>query len=165
MGSNDSAHRVVIGVDGSPSSQAALRWAVRYANLIGGSVVAIYAWELPGMYGWSAPAVDADLDEEVARDRFGEEIREVLGDTIPVELRQRLVRGNPTAVLLAAAEGGRGTGGGQPGQGRLRQRAARLGEPAVRTACDVSGGHCPPGHGRGTAEPVRRRLSHFSGAR
>ncbi|MFI1398672.1 universal stress protein [Streptomyces sp. NPDC020681] len=105
MASSDSAHRVVVGVGGSPSSQAALRWAVRHAALIGGSVEAVCAWELPGMYGWSAPAADADLDEEVARDRFGEEIRTVLGEQTPVELQKRLVRGNPTEVLLAAANG------------------------------------------------------------
>ncbi|WP_406306620.1 universal stress protein [Streptomyces sp. NBC_00885] len=105
MESKASAGRVVVGVDGSPSSQSALRWAMRHAGLIGGVVEAVGAWELPGMRGWSAPAVDADLDEEVARSQFVEELRSVVGDEPSVEVRERLVRGNPTEVLLAAAEG------------------------------------------------------------
>ncbi|MEU4498927.1 universal stress protein [Streptomyces sp. NPDC023998] len=105
MESKASAGRVVVGVDGSPSSQTALRWAMRYAGLIGGFVHAVGAWELPGMHGWSAPAVDADLDEEVARSRFVEELRSVVGDASSVEVRESLVRGNPVAVLLGAAEG------------------------------------------------------------
>lgn len=49
MESKASAGRVVVGVDGSPSSQSALRWAMRHAGLIGGVVEAVCAWELPGM--------------------------------------------------------------------------------------------------------------------
>ena len=35
--------KIVVGVDGSPSSRAALRWAVRQAVLIGGTVDALLA--------------------------------------------------------------------------------------------------------------------------
>lgn len=44
----DSGPRVVMGVDGSQSSYAALRWAVRYGGLIDAGVEAVAAWELPG---------------------------------------------------------------------------------------------------------------------
>ncbi|MDQ0687367.1 hypothetical protein QFZ56_006330 [Streptomyces achromogenes] len=44
----DSGPRVVMGVDGSQSSYAALRWAVRYGGLIDVGVEAVAAWELPG---------------------------------------------------------------------------------------------------------------------
>ena len=39
--------RIVVGVDGSPSSRAALRWAVRQAVLTGGTVDAVLAWQVP----------------------------------------------------------------------------------------------------------------------
>ncbi|MER7842222.1 universal stress protein [Streptomyces sp. NPDC096040] len=59
--------RVVVGVDGSPASYAALRWAVRYAGLVGGTVEAIAAWELQGLQSWSGPAADMDIDEDDTR--------------------------------------------------------------------------------------------------
>src|ERR1035441_2274121 len=52
--------RIVVGVDGSPSSQEALRWAVRQAGLTGGTVDAVMAWEFPsaiGGYGWGPAAM------------------------------------------------------------------------------------------------------------
>lgn len=51
MTGNDAAPRVVVGVDGSPSSYAALRWAIRQAQLIGGTVDAVGAWETLVAYG------------------------------------------------------------------------------------------------------------------
>ncbi|KJK59915.1 universal stress protein [Saccharothrix sp. ST-888] len=118
MDTNDSAPRIVVGVDGSPSSGAALRWAVRQAGLIGGTVDAVGAWEPPVAYGWSAPVVDTTLDEEAARRAFTTELREVLGDACPVKVNGRLVLGHPAAVLLEAANdaellvvGNRGRGG------------------------------------------------------
>ncbi len=105
MSSEESAPRVVVGLDGSPSSHGALRWAVRQAELIGGAVDAITAWEFPPMYGLSAPAVDADLDVQVAQQRLDDEVREVLGEDRSVEVRARVVRANPAEALLDAAEG------------------------------------------------------------
>lgn len=118
MGADTSRPRVVVGVDGSPSSHAALRWAVRYAGLIDGTVDVVAAWDLPGAYGWSALAVDADFDEAVARQRLDQELSEVLGAEGAASVRALLVRGNTVAVLLAAAKeaealvvGSRGRGG------------------------------------------------------
>jgi universal stress protein family protein len=39
--------RIVVGIDGSESSQAALRWALRQAKLGGGRVEAVIAWRYP----------------------------------------------------------------------------------------------------------------------
>jgi nucleotide-binding universal stress UspA family protein len=62
---NGNGPRIVVGVDGSPSSQEALRWAVREARAVGGSVDAVTAWEYPagvGGFGWSPGAAFAGSD-------------------------------------------------------------------------------------------------------
>ncbi|MFG2123679.1 universal stress protein [Streptomyces sp. NPDC048710] len=105
MDANVSEPRVVVGVDGSPSSYAALRWAVRYAGLVGGTVDAVAVWELAGLYGWSAPAVDLDVDEDDVRQRMRQELTDVLGADAAGAVRTHVVHGNPADVLLRAAEG------------------------------------------------------------
>ncbi|MFE3323551.1 universal stress protein [Streptomyces sp. NPDC059176] len=105
MGTSDAAPRVVVGIDGSPSSYSALRWAVRHAGLIGATVDAVAAFEVPGAHGWSAPAVDADFDAHEAKRGLVAEVREVLGETGETQVHEHLVRGNPAEVLLSAAEG------------------------------------------------------------
>ncbi|MER6126400.1 universal stress protein [Streptomyces sp. NPDC001795] len=117
MSRNAPGPRVVVGIDGSPSSHAALRWAVRYADLISGSVDAVAAWELPGMYGWSGPVVDAALDEDNARQGLVQELRDVLGAELPSSVKAHLVRGNPADVLLQAAEGAEALVVGSRGRG------------------------------------------------
>ncbi|GGJ06800.1 universal stress protein [Streptomyces brasiliensis] len=117
MDKDVSGPRVVVGVDGSPSSHAALRWAVRYADLIGGGVDAVAAWELAGMYGWSAPAVDTDFDEEIARQQLTQELTETLGAEGAGRVRALLVRGNPVDVLLRAADGAEAVVVGSHGRG------------------------------------------------
>lgn len=57
--------RIVVGVDGSDSSKAALRWAIRQAKLTGGSVDAVTVWRFPSTYGW-APSPDGMPDLEAA---------------------------------------------------------------------------------------------------
>ncbi|MFH8381825.1 universal stress protein [Kitasatospora sp. NPDC018058] len=105
MNANDSGPRVVVGVDGSPSSHAALRWAVRHAALIGGVVDAVGAWEPPSHFGWSAPVVDTAFDRELAERRFADELHTVLGEDQPVQVRRSLVMGDPSDVLLDASQG------------------------------------------------------------
>ncbi|CAL9662829.1 Universal stress protein_MSMEI_3859 [Streptomyces sp. enrichment culture] len=118
MGMHAIEPKVVVGVDGSPSSYEALRWAVRYAGMVGGTVHAVAVWELPGLYGWSAPAVDMDVDEDGTRQRMRKELTDVLGAEAAGSVRTHVVHGNPADVLLRAAEdaevlvvGSRGRGG------------------------------------------------------
>ena len=47
--------RIVIGVDGSPSSIQALKWAFGQAILTGGTIDAVCAWHYPNVYGFAVP--------------------------------------------------------------------------------------------------------------
>ena len=57
---------VVVGVDGSPDSDVAVRWAAQYATLTGADLTLVTAWHWPTSYGvpmaWEGwdPAVDAE---------------------------------------------------------------------------------------------------------
>lgn len=137
--------RVVVGVDGSPASYEALRWAVRQARLMGATVDAVAAYDVPGGVGWSAPAVDADFDEAQARQTLADEIRSVLVQVGEVPLTEHVVRGHAAKVLLGLVRR-RAAGGGQQGAGRLRPPAAGIGQPAMRPARLLPRRHHPPGH-------------------
>ncbi|MGX4694037.1 universal stress protein [Streptomyces sp. JNUCC 63] len=104
MQPSEPRRRVVVGVDGSPSSYAALRWAAGYARLVDGSVEAIRAWDTPSFVGRSGPVVDPDFDLQQARERFGEALHGVFGDDRPASLETRLVEGDPSEVLIRASE-------------------------------------------------------------
>jgi nucleotide-binding universal stress UspA family protein len=41
------SYRVVVGVDGSEHGNRALRWALDEAEVHGGEVVAVFAWQMP----------------------------------------------------------------------------------------------------------------------
>ncbi|WP_137992007.1 universal stress protein [Streptomyces vilmorinianum] len=97
--------RVVVGIDGSPASYAALRWSVDYARMAGAQVEAVAAYDVAGATGWSAPAVDATLDAEQARRTLNREIITALGMPQDVPVEEHLVRGNAAQALIAASEG------------------------------------------------------------
>ncbi|MFG2836953.1 universal stress protein [Streptomyces zaomyceticus] len=97
--------RVVVGIDGSPASYAALRWAARYARMVGAGVEAVAAYDVGGGIGWSAPAVDAALDAEEAKSRLKAEIGDVLGPLHDVPVEEHVVRGNAVEALITASEG------------------------------------------------------------
>ncbi|MGW1893194.1 universal stress protein [Streptomyces sp. NPDC002004] len=138
MGTDASVPRVVVGVDGSPSSHAALRWAVRYAGQTGGTVEAVAAFELPASYGWSAPAVDADFDEESATLALTEELQQVLGSDGSARVRTYVVRGNPAEVLINFSEGAEAVVVGSRGRGGFAR--ALLGSVSQHVAQHAS---CP----------------------
>jgi nucleotide-binding universal stress UspA family protein len=101
--------RIVVGVDGSPSSQPALRWAVRQARLTGGTVDAVMAWEYPsaiGGYGWAPAAMIDDWDfAEIATKALADAIGGVVNADSGVSVRPLVVEGNPAEALLDAAAG------------------------------------------------------------
>ena len=59
-------HRIVVGVDGSVPSKAALRWALRQAHLTGTVVEAGTAWDFPVVYGYPAPVIEGVNFKEMA---------------------------------------------------------------------------------------------------
>ncbi|MGF1430590.1 universal stress protein [Kitasatospora sp. LaBMicrA B282] len=130
--------RVVVGVDGSESSRAALRWAVRHAGLIGGAVEAVGVIEVPQDFGWNAPVVDTSFDEDMTRRRFGAELRTVLGETPTVAVQELLVRGDPVDALVEAARGAELVVVGSRGHGRVAR--ALLGSVSQQVAQQAS---CP----------------------
>src|SRR6185437_9894808 len=70
--------RILAGVDGSPSSVSALRWATRQAALTGAAVDAVIRWHYPaaaGGYGWAPAGTDEDLN-------FRENAEKTLADAI-----------------------------------------------------------------------------------
>ncbi|MGW2373132.1 universal stress protein [Kitasatospora sp. NPDC001683] len=141
MASNQPApgleRRIVVGIDGSEPSKAALRWAVGQAVLTGATVHAVAAWEYPSLYGWFAPMVDEGF-EQAARRTLTAEVNEVIGPQRPVEVRESLVLGHAAEVLLEAAEGADLLVLGSRGRGTF----ARTLLGSVSTRCAVHG-VCP----------------------
>ncbi|MCB5180855.1 universal stress protein [Streptomyces antimicrobicus] len=140
MDTQQETPRIVVGVDGSRSSRAALEWAVRYAGLVGGTVEAVTAWEVPGEASWSAPAVDATFDEEEAERRLVDEVRSVLGDQGASRVHEKLVHGHPVEVLVDASQGADMLVVGSRGRGGFRR--ALLGsvsqQVSLHSACPVT---------------------------
>jgi nucleotide-binding universal stress UspA family protein len=106
----DGAPRIVVGVDGSPSSLAALRWALRQARLTGGRVDAIIAWNFPVVpgAGWVPASVGDDIDfRQLAEKTLNDAVDGVVGATgagdVPVQ--RLVVAGAAAEVLLSAAKG------------------------------------------------------------
>jgi nucleotide-binding universal stress UspA family protein len=99
--------RIVVGVDDSPSSRAALRWAVRQAVLTHGTVEAIMAWQIPMVaqgYTWAPIYVDeASGFEEDARKALDAVIGEEVEPADRQRVSVRVVRGHPAEVLVDAA--------------------------------------------------------------
>jgi nucleotide-binding universal stress UspA family protein len=97
--------RIVVGIDGSVPSKAALRWAIRQAKLTGAVVDAVIAWHYPGSYGYPVPAPDDTDYKALAAEVVTDAIAEAAGPAGPVEIRPEVVEGNPAAALLAASAG------------------------------------------------------------
>jgi nucleotide-binding universal stress UspA family protein len=98
------ARRVVVGVDFSAESAAALRWACREASLRGAEVHAVHAMEAP----CHSVASYAAVPSQGRPDDVGVDVmwRSVMPDALPgVEVRTEVVEGLAARVLLDRCEG------------------------------------------------------------
>jgi nucleotide-binding universal stress UspA family protein len=102
--SGEGERRIVVGVDGSVPSMAALAWAVKQARLTGATVQAVIAWELPATYGYPVPVPVPDYGG-LAAEVLADAIAEVSGLGEPVKIRSTVAEGSPARVLLDASAG------------------------------------------------------------
>jgi nucleotide-binding universal stress UspA family protein len=97
-------HRIVVGVDGSAPSKAALAWAARQARLTGAVVEAVIAWDVPAITGYPVPVTGVNW-EELATEIVTGAIAEIAASAEPLEIRHKVAHGNAAQVLLDAAAG------------------------------------------------------------
>ena len=100
--------RIVVGVDGSQHSEAAIKWAVRMAGGMGSEVVAVFAIAPPVYFdgGFLAPVVPPQLDEEWRagmKNQFEEVWCKSLRDA-GVRYRAIMEDGRPASVIAQIAE-------------------------------------------------------------
>jgi nucleotide-binding universal stress UspA family protein len=95
-------YKIVVGVDASPHSAAALRWAVEQATSRSGEVMALLCWQLPffGMPG----GFDRDEVEARAKALLLQTVKAAVPDP-PVPLETVVAEGDPIVSLLAASDG------------------------------------------------------------
>jgi nucleotide-binding universal stress UspA family protein len=97
--------RIVVGVDGSPSSLEALSWASRQAHLTGSTLEIVMTWEWPSSYGWVAPVPD-DFDPEQDLRRTLEAAAASARAAYPdLSIDPLLVSGHPAPILVEASKG------------------------------------------------------------
>jgi nucleotide-binding universal stress UspA family protein len=101
-----SQDRIVVGVDGSAASKAALRWAVTMSTVTGGHIEAITTWQIPVTYGWALMS-GGWAPEKEAKKLLTETVDSVFGDNRPVDLRLIVEEGNPAKVLITHSAGAR----------------------------------------------------------
>ncbi|MET0765943.1 MAG: universal stress protein [Blastococcus sp.] len=108
--------RIVVGVDGSPSSERALRWAAQQARMTGQELHAVMSWNVPvphdepltGEFDWGGDAAGALMKT----------VENVLGEPDARQVVPHVTQGHPAKVLMDAARnadllvvGSRGHGG------------------------------------------------------
>ena len=99
VGGRGSAAPIVVGIDGSESSNAAFEWAVKQARLTNVPLVAIAAWEWPTNYG--TPLVwPEEIDFEAdARAMLERTVDQILGVEHRTEVTQQVIHGHPAPIL------------------------------------------------------------------
>lgn len=99
--------RIVVGIDGSPHSRRALRWAVEEAALRGARVEAIMTWHEPYLDGTWALPVSVDLDglEKSYRTLLDEIVDGTDARALSEPIERILIRGGAAGCLLDAATG------------------------------------------------------------
>jgi nucleotide-binding universal stress UspA family protein len=92
---------IVVGVDGSPHSEAALRCALAEAETRGGELTAVFAWQVPFL---SFPgAFDRDKLEQAAKEFIVDTVSRTV-PTPPIPLRTVVAEGDPAASLIEASK-------------------------------------------------------------
>lgn len=109
---------IVVGVDGSPPSIAALRWAVEQARLTGAALVAVTGWEVPA----TIMVVPTYTEGDYARDAHRIQDRAIAAvrpDEPDVVITTQLVQKNAALALVHAAAGAQLLVVGSHGSGKL----------------------------------------------
>jgi nucleotide-binding universal stress UspA family protein len=108
MASNgESGQVVVVGVDGSDPSVAALSWASRYGAATGTTVRAVRVWHYPSAAALPAGKMPESVDAEVEEQMRGELSEAVSKATLDpsAQVETKIVYGHPAEALIDESRG------------------------------------------------------------
>jgi nucleotide-binding universal stress UspA family protein len=95
---------VIVGVDGSDSSVAALRWACDLASSIGSSIEVVTTWHWPMSLGAAIP-IPTGYDPADDAQKLVDEVVATVAEAYPTAaIRTRVVEGNPSLALVEASK-------------------------------------------------------------
>ena len=137
MNTEDGMRRIVVGVDGSEGSIAALRRAERIATAIGARVEGVACWTVPAALALPYALGTVNF-EDGARKNLDETMVKAFGEQTPDNVSARLVQGLPRQTLVNASDGAEMLVVGRRGRGGF----AGLLLGSVSQAC-VSYARCP----------------------
>jgi nucleotide-binding universal stress UspA family protein len=126
--------KIIVGVDGSEASVAALRTAVALAGPLEATVEAWACWDVPPGFGLYL-VVGVEGFEDAAEQSLEQALTAAFGPERPSNLQTRLVRGKPSELLVEGSRNASFLVVGRRGHGGFV-----LG--SVSSAC-VSHAHCP----------------------
>ncbi|MEU8250632.1 universal stress protein [Nonomuraea sp. NPDC048916] len=120
-------HRIVVGTDGTPQSEAALLWAADEAVRRQAELVIVHAWGTPAehhapyaRYAWHR---DLSCQRSIASAALDRAVASVRDAHAGLSVRPELVRGRPERVLAGSADGAEllvlGSAAHQAGDGHL----------------------------------------------
>ena len=98
--------RIVVGVDGSPNGDAALRWAIDEGRRRGSSVDVVHAWHMPFVapYHYVPTDIDPLTFEETGRQTLAQAIRRAKL-TAEDRVTEVCAMSGPSSLLLESAKG------------------------------------------------------------
>ncbi|MGW4488961.1 universal stress protein [Amycolatopsis sp. NPDC004368] len=130
---------VVVGVDGSEVSLAALRWALSEARASGRTVVAVRAWTFDPFADFASAAVRSPVElAALQRRELESEVADALAEVGETQVRVEAIDGAAGPVLVRLAEDAAMLVVGSHGHGRL----LRLLVGSVSAYC-LREAHCP----------------------
>jgi nucleotide-binding universal stress UspA family protein len=94
-------YKVIVGVDGSPHSAAALRWALADAAEHAGEVTAVLAWQLPFL------SIPGAFDRGELEQTYKEFLLKTVAEIAPapqVPVLTLVAEGDPIEALITAAK-------------------------------------------------------------
>lgn len=132
--------RVIVGVDGSTDSTAALRFAFEAAARRGTGLTVVHAWDLDvdGTAASLVWSVDWQQADEQERALVAESVAGFATEFPTVDVRRHLVRGHPVAELVRQSENAALLVLGTRGRGNVKGWV--LGSVSQRVLHDA---HCP----------------------
>jgi len=99
---------VIVGVDGSPESIDALRWAARYATATGAKITAVHAWHYPAagpVPAGQPPQPITDQVRATMQETLDKALTDVFGTATPDNADTKVAYGHPAMVLVNESEG------------------------------------------------------------